>query len=154
MPKTPPLVLDGNLLTSVFGSSSSSEPRSARAPHEDWLPLEQGWLKGHSCLPGAASSLLPLGLVWSLAGVPKTPSLVFDGNLLASIFGSSSSSEPQPAWASREDGLVSGVALAPSPLPRGGTPLRAPYAAPEVEDEEGRAFELERGWSMVRHELF
>jgi len=64
--------------------------------------------------------------------VPKSPPLIFDGNLLASILGSSSSSEPQQAWASREDGLVSGVAQAPSPLPRGGAPLDAPPAAPEV----------------------
>ena len=33
-------------------------------------------------------------------------------------------------------------------------PLAAPPAAPEVEDEEGRAFELERGRSVVCHELF
>ena len=73
---------------------------------------------------------------------------------LASIFGSSSSSEPRPAWAPREDGLASGAASAPSPLPGGGAPLGAPPAAPEVEDEEGRAFEIERGRSVVRHELF
>nr|XP_040249326.1 skin secretory protein xP2-like [Aegilops tauschii subsp. strangulata] len=62
-----------------------------------------------------ASSPLPLGLAWGLAGVPKTPPLVFDGNWLALILGSSSSSEPQLAWASLEDGLVSGEAPAPSP---------------------------------------
>ena len=33
-------------------------------------------------------------------------------------------------------------------------PLDAPPAAPEVEDEAGRAFELERGRSVVCHELF
>ena len=33
-------------------------------------------------------------------------------------------------------------------------PLGAPPAAPEVEDDESRAFELERGQSVVRHELF
>ena len=88
----------------------------------------------------AASSLLPLGLAWSLAGVPKTPPLLFDGNLLASILGSSSSSEPQPSWASREDGLVSGVVPAPSPLPRGGALLDASVVAPEAEYEVGHAF--------------
>ena len=33
-------------------------------------------------------------------------------------------------------------------------PLDAPPTAPEVEDEAGRAFELKRGRSIVRHELF
>ena len=80
--------------------------------------------------------------------MPKTPPLVFDGNLLASIFGSSSSSEPQPAWASREHGLVSGVAPAASPLPRGST------VAPVVEDKMGRALEFEHERSVIRHELF
>jgi len=47
-----------------------------------------------------------------------------------------------------------GVGCGASPLPRGGAPLDAPPAAPEVEDEEGQAFELERGQSVVRHELF
>ena len=84
----------------------------------------------------------------------KTPPLLMDSSWLASIFGSSSSSEPRSAWASHEDGLASGAASAPSPLPRGGAPLGAPPAAPEVEDEVGRAFELERGRSVVRHELF
>ena len=86
--------------------------------------------------------------------MPKTPPLLMGSSWLASIFGSSSSSEPRPAWAPREDGLTSGAASAPSPLPGGGAPLGAPPAAPEVEDEVGRAFELERGRSVVRHELF
>ena len=49
---------------------------------------------------------------------------------------------------------MSGAASAPSPLPGGGAPLGAPPAAPEVEDEVGRAFELERRWTIVRHKLF
>ena len=49
---------------------------------------------------------------------------------------------------------MSGAASTPSPLPGGDAPLGAPPAAPEVEDEVGRAFELERGRSVVRHELF
>ena len=86
--------------------------------------------------------------------MPKAPPLLMDNSWLASIFGSSSSSEPQSARAPREDGVASGAASAPSPLPGGGAPLGAPPAAPEVEDEVGRAFELERGQSVVRHELF
>ena len=49
---------------------------------------------------------------------------------------------------------MSGSASASSPLPRGGAPLGAPLAAPEAADEVGRAFELERGQSVVCHELF
>nr|XP_040243778.1 classical arabinogalactan protein 9-like [Aegilops tauschii subsp. strangulata] len=137
--------------------SSLTLPPAASAPSPLVAPgagLVEGALLPSWRAEPAASSLLPLGLAWSLAGVPKTPPLVLDGNLFPSIFGSSSSSEPQPAWASREDGLVSGAAPAPSPLLRGGAPLGAPPTAPEVEDEEGRAFELERERSVVRHELF
>ena len=49
---------------------------------------------------------------------------------------------------------MSGAMSAPSPLSGGGAPLGPPPAAPKVEDEVGRAFELERGRSVVRHELF
>ena len=86
--------------------------------------------------------------------MPKTPPLVMDSSRLASIFGSSSSSEPQLAWAPREDWLTSGAVPAPSPLPRGGAPLDTPPAAPEEMDEVGHAFEFERGRSIVCHELF
>ena len=86
--------------------------------------------------------------------MPKTPPLLTDSGWLASIFGSSSSSMPRLARAPREDWLTSGAVPAPSPLPGGGVPLAAPPIAPEVEDEVGRAFELERGRSVVRHELF
>ena len=86
--------------------------------------------------------------------MPKTPPLVMYGNLLASIFGSSSSSGPRSAWAPPEDWLTSGSASASHPLPGAGAPLGATPVAPEAEDEVGRAFELERGQSVVRHELF
>ena len=102
----------------------------------------------------AALSPLPRSLAWSLAGVPKTPPLVMDSSWLAPVFGSSSSSEPRLARAPREYWLTPGAVPAPSPLPGGGAPFGAPPAAPEVEDEVGRAFELERGRSVVRHELF
>ena len=41
----------------------------------------------------------------------------------------------------------------PAPLPRGGALLGTPPATPEAEDEVNRAFELERGRTVVRHEL-
>ena len=67
---------------------------------------------GNLCLRpqySAASSPLPHGLAWSLAGVPKTPPLVMGCSWLALILGPSSSSEPRLARAPREDWLTSGA---------------------------------------------
>ena len=86
--------------------------------------------------------------------MPKTPPLVMYGNLLASIFGSSSSIRPQLVRTPREAWLAPMAAPAPSPLLRGGAPLQASPAAPVVEDEVGRALEFEHERSVVRHELF
>ena len=82
------------------------------------------------------------------------PPLVTVGRWLASMLESPSSSGPCSVRAPREGQLAPGAMPAPSPQLGGGAPLDAPPTAPEVEDEVGRAFELERGRSMVRHEIF
>ena len=82
------------------------------------------------------------------------PPLVMVGRWLASMLEPPSSSRPCSVLVPREGQLAPGAAPAPSPQPGDGAPLDVPPAAPEVEDEMARAFELKRGRSMVRHELF
>ena len=86
--------------------------------------------------------------------MPRAPPLILDGGWLASILGSSSSGESPLIRAPREAWPAAGRAPAPSPLLKGGEPLRAPSASPVVEYRVGSVLRSAHERSVVLHELF